>query len=416
MLHDHFPPWPNYTQDEVDAVSRVLLSNRVNYWTGCEGRAFETEFAAFSGTKHAIALANGTLALDLALHGLKIGAHNGGTADDEVIVSPRTFLASASAIVNAGAIPVFADVDLDSQVLTPQTVTPHLSPRTRAILCVHFAGWPCDMDGLRKAVAGHTVSLIEDCAQAHGARYKGRPVGGLGDVGAWSFCQDKIMSTGGEGGMVTCNDSDLWSRMWSFKDHGKSWNAIYNRDHPPGFRWVHDSIGTNWRLTEMQAAIGRLQLERLPEWHVRRGNAVARLVETLTAWTGEEGPLRLPRPHCADCDGACTVTEGCSHAWYRLYAFVRPDRLPLGVERDDVISELNRQGIPCMQGSCSEVYLEKAFDIAPGRPKERLPVARQLGETSIMFFTHPGMEDLGVDLEWLEQWGPAPRPSQHGDA
>ncbi len=236
MLNGPFSPWPSFTQEEADAVSRVLLSNKVNYWTGQEGREFEKEFAAFAGTDYAIAVGNGTLALDLALKGLGIGP------GDEVVVTPRTFLASATAVINAGAAPVFADVDPETQNITPATVAAVLTPKTRAIVCVHLAGWPCDMDGMMELAVEHNLFVIEDCAQAHGATYKGKPVGGLGHVGCWSFCQDKIMSTGGEGGMVTVNDRDLWSRMWSFKDHGHSWEAVYVCVLSPRFRWLHECV------------------------------------------------------------------------------------------------------------------------------------------------------------------------------
>jgi len=401
MAETEGAPWPNFTQEEADAVARVLLSNKVNYWTGDEARQFEREFAAFAGTEHAIALANGTVALDLALHGLKIGARNGGRADDEVIVTPRSFIASVSCVINAGAVPVFADVDRESGNIAPQTVAPHLTERTRAIICVHLAGWPCDMDGFRDLVAGRDIALIEDCAQAHGALYKGRPVGSLGDVAAWSFCQDKIMTTGGEGGMVTCDDPDLWRRMWAFKDHGKSWEAVYERDHAPGFRWLHETVGTNWRMTEMQAVIGRIQLGRMPEWHAARADNARRLAELLQPWAGEEdGFIRLPRPRCAGCRGMDGDNACCRHAWYKLYAFVRPDRLAKGLDRDGVIAAINAQGLPCMQGSCSEIYLEKAFDGSPARPAVRLQVARELGETSLMFLVHPGaaIVDPGAGL------------------
>src|SRR5699024_2669739 len=268
MLNGPFPPWPSYTQEEADAVSRVLLSNRVSYWTGQEGREFEREFAAFAGTEHAVAVANGTVALDLALHGIDVGP------GDEVVVTPRSFLASVSAVANTGATPVFAEVDRDSQNITPESVEAVLSPRTKAVVCVHLAGWPCDMDGLMSLAEQHGLWVVEDCAQAHGATWKGQSVGGIGHVGCWSFCQDKNMTTGGEGGMVTTSDRDLWQRMWAYKDHGKTWEAVYEREHPPGFRWLHESFGTNWRLTEMQSAIGRIQLQRMPEWtRVRRAHA-----------------------------------------------------------------------------------------------------------------------------------------------
>ncbi len=393
-------PWPNYTQDEVDAVSRVLLSNKVNYWTGDEGRQFEREFAAFAGTAHAIALANGTVALDLALHGLQIGAHNGGRADDEVIVTPRSFIASVSCVINAGAVPVFADVDRESGNIAPETVAPHITERTRAIICVHLAGWPCDMDGMREVIGTRGIKLIEDCAQAHGARYKGRPVGGLGDVAAWSFCQDKIMTTGGEGGMVTCDDPDLWRRMWSFKDHGKSWEAVHERTHPPGFRWLHETIGTNWRMTEMQAVIGRIQLARMPEWNAARTDNARKLTDVLAPYAGEDdGFIRLPRPRCTDDRVVVGDTACCRHAWYKFYAFVRPERLPAGLDRDGVIAAINASGVGCAQGSCSEIYLEKAFDNSPSRPPARLMHARELGETSLMFQVHPGaaIKDLSLD-------------------
>ena len=365
------PLWPSFTKAEADKVSKVLLSNKVNYWTGTEGRAFEKEFAEFADSEYAIAVANGTVALDLALYALGIGE------GDEVVVTPRTFIASISSIVNAGAIPVFADVDLDSQNISPETVRKVLSPKTKAIVCVHLAGWPCDMDGFMTLADEEGLKVIEDCAQAHGAKYKGRPVGSIGHAGAWSFCQDKIMTTGGEGGMVTTNDKDFWQRMWSYKDHGKSYDAVYLKAHPPGFRWVHESFGTNWRLTEMQSAIGRIQLQRMSEWSRRRSENAAAISEVCNQYDF----LRVPN-----------LPSDISHAFYKFYAFVVPENLPSGWSRDRIIEALSDSGVPCMQGSCSEVYLEKAFDGHPSKPAERLPVARFLGDTSLMFMVHPTIE------------------------
>ena len=264
MLNSPFSPWPSFTEEEANAVRDVILSNKVNYWTGQQCREFEKEFASWSGCAYAVALTNGTVALDLAFQALGIGA------GDEVVVTSRTFLASVSSIVNTGATPVFADVAPDSQNITAETIAAVLTPRTRAIVCVHLAGWPCDMDPIMALAEKHGLKVIEDCAQAHGAKYKGRPVGSIGHVGAWSFCQDKIMTTGGEGGMVTTNDRDLWSSMWSYKDHGKSWEAVYERQHAPGFRWLHESFGTNWRMMEVQGVIGRIQLKRMAQWHDAR--------------------------------------------------------------------------------------------------------------------------------------------------
>lgn len=360
-------PWPVYEDDEIAAVEAVLRSGKVNYWTGPVARDFEKDYAAYVGVPHAIAVANGTVALDLAWIALGIGK------GDEVIVTSRTFLASVSSIVLAGATPVFADIDADSQNITPDTIRAVLTPRTKAILCVHLAGWPCDMDGILAVAAEKGLRVVEDCAQAHGARYKGRAVGSMGDIAAFSFCQDKIMSTGGEGGLVTCRDDALWSRMWSFKDHGKSFDAVYNRPHPPGFRWLHESFGTNWRITEMQAAIGRLQLAKLDDWVERRRANMAALFAELAGLDA----LRLPQ-----------APADLYHAAYRAYAFVRPDRLKEGWSRDRIMQEVTARGVPCMSGSCSEVYREKAFDGTGLRPAAPLPVAQELGDTSLAFLVH----------------------------
>ena len=372
MLNTAFSPWPHYTNEEVQAVGKVLLSNKVNYWTGQEGREFEKEFAGWAGCAHAVALGNGTQALEAALMALGVGP------GDEVVVTPRTFLASVSCVVRAGATPVFADIDRDSQNLTAQTIQAVLSPRTRAVICVHLAGWPCDMDPIMELARRHDLSIIEDCAQAHGARYKNRPVGSIGHIAAWSFCQDKIMTTGGEGGMVTTNDRELWQRVWAHKDHGKSWEAVYEREHPPGFRWVHESFGTNWRMQETQAAIGRIQLQRMPEWHSRRLANARRLWNAARQIPG----LRAPK-----------VPGFCQHAAYKCYVFVDRERLGQGWNRDRIIEEITARNVPCFQGSCSEVYLEKAFDGTGWRPAEPLPVARELGQTALMLLVHPTLEE-----------------------
>lgn len=382
----NFSPWPSFTPEEADAVHRVVMSNKVNYWTGTETREFEKDFASWCGTEHAVALANGTLALDVALKALGIGP------GDEVVVTPRTFIASISCVVCAGAVPVFADVEADSGNVSARTIATVLTPRTRAVICVHLAGWPCDMDPIMALAAQHGLTVIEDCAQAHGARYKGRPVGSIGHVGAWSFCQDKIMTTGGEGGMVTTNDEALWRAMWSFKDHGKSYEAVYERQHPPGFRWLHESFGTNWRMLEMQAVIGRIQLRRMNDWASKRKANAAKLAVALAPFSVDSGIVRLPRFVCTSCPGRCGAS-GCEHAQYKFYAYVRPENLRLGWNRDRIINEINDARVPCYQGSCSEVYLEKAFDNTGWRPANRLPVAKDLGETSLMWFVHPTLTD-----------------------
>lgn len=376
MLSTGFSPWPDYTREEADAVSRVLLSNKVNYWTGNECRQFEQEFAAFADADYAVAIANGTLALEVALKALGIGP------GDEVIVTPRTFLASVSCVVTAGAVPVFAEIDRDTQNITSETIRAVLTPHTRAIICVHLAGMPCDMDPIMALAREHDLFVIEDCAQAHGARYKGRSVGSIGDIGAWSFCQDKIMTTGGEGGMVTTNNRDLWSKMWSYKDHGKSWTAVYERDHPPGFRWLHESFGSNWRMTEMQAVIGRIQLARMASWTAARRVHAERIWQIARNLPG----LRVPE-----------VPQWAEHGAYKCYVFVEAGQLATGWDRDRIMQEINQRGVPCFSGSCSEVYLEKAFDGTGWRPEPRLPVARELGDSSLMFMVHPTLTQAEID-------------------
>lgn len=371
MLNTSFSPWPSFTDEEAKAVHQVLLSNKVNYWTGQECREFEKEFASWVGVQHAVALANGTLALDLALKALGVGP------GDEVVVTPRTFIASVSCVVNAGATPVFADIDPDSGNLTAQTIEAAITSQTKAVICVHLAGWPCDMDPIMRLAEQHGFKVIEDCAQAHGARYKGRSVGSIGHVGAWSFCQDKIMTTGGEGGMVTTNDELLWRVMWSYKDHGKSYDAVYERQHPPGFRWLHESFGTNWRMLEIQAAIGRIQLRRMSEWsRLREENS-----RTVASACSKYPALRVPQ-----------TPEHLQHANYKFYVYVRPEYLKPGWTRNKIIDAIEAQSVPCYQGSCAEVYLEKAFDGSFGRPAQRLSVASALGETSLMFLVHPTLK------------------------
>jgi len=364
MLDRYFSNWPSYTEEEAHAVQDVLLSNKVNYWTGAECRKFEKEFANFSGTKYAVALANGTVALDAALMAI------GVSEEDEVIVTSRTYIASVTSIVNAGAKPIFVDLDRSTQNITPDNIRSAITKKTKAVICVHLAGWPCDMDEIMSIANEHNLYVIEDCSQAHGAKYKDQSVGSIGHIGCWSFCQDKIMTIGGEGGMVTTNDESLWKIIWEYKDHGKSYEAVYDREHPKGFRWLHESFGTNWRMTEMQAAIGRIQLKRMPDWHSKRLNNANKIWDTARRCQ----LLRVP-----------DIPKHIDHAAYKCYVFVR------GTEelRNKMMKEINSKGVPCYSGSCSEVYLEKAFDNTGLRPNERLPVAKELGETSLMFLVHP---------------------------
>ncbi|MBO9462274.1 DegT/DnrJ/EryC1/StrS aminotransferase family protein [Labrenzia sp. R5_0] len=366
--------WPVYTDEEIDAVTGVLRSGKVNAWTGPDVFAFEAEYCDYTGAAHAIAMANGSVTLDTALRILDI------QPGDEVIVTPRSFVASASCVLLAGGIPVFADIDPDSQNITPETIAPLITSRTVGILPVHLAGWPCDMDGILALARAHNIWVIEDCAQAHGAMIGERHVGTLGVFGSYSFCQDKIISTGGEGGMLLTDNPDLWSRAWSFKDHGKGYATVFEKDHLPGFRWLHDSgPGTNLRMAGPSAAIGRIQLSRLAETRAHRTRNALTLAEILSG----SSALRVPVP-----------PQSVTHAYYRFYAFVRPDAMADSWSRDRILAEIAEAGLPAFSGSCSEIYKEAMFRDRGLGPDKPLPVARQLGETSLAFL---------VDTTWEQE-------------
>lgn len=371
-------PWPDYAADERAAVERVLASGRVNYWTGDEGRHFEREYAEHLGVKRAIALANGTVALELALRmwGLRPG--------DDVIVTPRSFIASASCAVLLGARPVFADVDRDSGNLTAATIEQAVTPKTRAIIPVHVGGWPCDLEPVMELAHARGIKVLEDCAQANGASVRGRLAGTIGDAAAFSFCQDKIITTAGEGGLLATDDESLWERGWSFKDHGKTWAAVYERAHPPGFRWVHDRFGTNWRLTEPQSAIGRVQLRKLEGWVRRRG-------ELASVYAGRLASLRALRIPAVPAD--------VRHAYYRFYAYLESEALKPGWNRDRILAALVQSGVRAFSGSCSEIYRERAFAGTGWVPETRLPVARELGESSLAFLVHPTLTEDHVHAD-----------------
>ena len=366
--------WPCFDRESIEAVERVLKSGQVNYWTGQECREFESEFAAFVGARHAVAVSNGTVALELAL--TVAGVQPG----DHVVVSPRTFVATASAVAMLKAEPVFADIDPQSGNVTARTIAAALTPQTTAIVVVHAFGWPADMPAIMALAERFNLTVIEDCAQAHGAEIAGQRVGTFGHINTFSFCQDKIMTTGGEGGMVTTDCPVLWEKAWSYKDHGKNWDACYNRRHETVFKWLHESIGTNWRMTEMQAAIGRVAVRRLPEWIARRRANAERLSGLLEGIPGFD----VVRPP-SDYRNAC----------YKFNVMLTQDVLAGAWTRDDVVRAIQAEGIPCGSGLCTEIYLEKA--LRQFAPANRLPVAREFGERSIMFLIHPTLDVEDMD-------------------
>ena len=371
-MTDSLGQWPYFDEAQISVATEVLQSGRVNAWTGEQTTSFENEFAHWCGTSHAIALANGSLALSSAYLSIGLGV------GDELITTPRTFIATASSAYLLGATPVFADVDRDSGCITAQAIEPLITSRTKAISIVHLGGWPADMPAICELAHSYGLSIVEDCAQAHSAQIHVDgvwcSVGSFGDVSAWSFCQDKILTTAGEGGMVTTSNSSIWDLIWSFKDHGKRYETVFGRDHPPGFRWLHEGFGSNFRLTELQSAIGRHQLVMLPKWQLVRSSNADLLIKSL----GDCSAVRLSLPG-----------DHLRHAWYKFYCYVNPDALMSGWSRDRIVAEICAAGFPAFQGGCSEIYLEKCFQEAGLSPAEPLPVARELGETSLMFLVHP---------------------------
>jgi len=359
--------WPFYADDEIEAITSVLRSGRVNQWTGGEVFAFEQACSERFGGGRAIALANGSVALELALRAFGIGP------GDEVIVSPRSFIASASCVTLVGATPVFADVDPDSGNITAESVARVLTERTRAVIPVHLSGWPADVPGIMELVRGRDIKVIEDCAQAHGAEFNGESVGSFGDAAAFSFCQDKIISTGGEGGLLTIRDESAWAWAWSFKDHGKDFAKSTAPGDPGTFRWVHDRIGTNWRLTGPQAAIGLVQLQKLDEWRNARTRNAGIWAEALATVPG----VRVPVP----------TGNSLRHAFYKLYFYVEGDSddQARGL-RGEILKRSAEAGLRVFSGSCSEIYLEEAFS---NLSRSDCPVSHSLGVRSLMVEVHP---------------------------
>tara|TARA_B100000579_G_C22843862_1_gene863211 strand:+ start:1973 stop:3145 length:1173 start_codon:yes stop_codon:yes gene_type:complete len=378
-MESKLPKWPQFTSKEVDIASSILKSGKVNYWTGNEGKSFEKEYADYCQTKFSIALSNGSVALTAAYK--SIGIKEG----DEIIMSSRTFIATASSAVLLGAIPIFADVEKETGNISTKKIEGLISKRTKAIVAVHLGGWPADMVKINELAKEYNLYVIEDCAQAHGAQIDGVSVGSFGNVAAWSFCQDKIMTTAGEGGMVTTSNQEIWNYIWSYKDHGKDFNTVFKKNHPPGYRWLHNTFGTNYRMTEIQSGIGRYQLTQLKNWNkIRTYNA-----QILTSILSEINSVHVPLP-----------PKNIKHAWYKFYIHIDRDSLLEDWSRDRIVNEINETGFPVFTGSCSEIYMENCFKSKNMNPEKRLPIAKELGEISIMLLVHPT-----INKEKIIQYG-----------
>jgi dTDP-4-amino-4,6-dideoxygalactose transaminase len=339
-----FPPWPYFFDDEIQEVEKVLREGRVNYWTGTRGREFQERFARFCGAKHGIAVMNGTAALHTALAAAGIGP------GDEVIVPPRSFVATAFSVLHQNAVPVFADIDPVTHNIDVRSIRERISERTRAVICVHLAGLPCDMDPIMELAVKFDLKVIEDSAQAHGGRYKGRITGTLGHIAAFSFCNDKIITTGGEGGMVVTDSDDLAQIARSVKDHG--YEEVERRnllELEALYTYVHHRMGFNYRMTEMQAAIGLKALEKL-EWNLKRRRENARY---LTAHLANHDALIPP-----------FESEEFEHAYYKYYVRLDPEKID--TDRDTFVKALRAEGVPAGLGTSGEGYRERAFQELAG--------------------------------------------------
>lgn len=372
-------PWPYYDDEQLSNVTQILQSGKVNYWTGTHGKFFEKEFSVKFDVKYSVALANGSLALSCAYLALDL---NEG---DEIITTPRTFIATSSSAVLLGLKPVFVDVDINSGNITAENIEPAINKKTKAIVVVHLAGWPAEMDRICELARKNGLYIIEDCSQAHGAKINNKNVGTFGDMATWSFCQDKIITTGGEGGMLSTNNFEFFKKVWSFKDHGKAYEKIKSKSNNGSFRWLHDNFGSNFRLTEMQSSIGRVQLKRLNDWiFLRNRNA-----KVLIKYLSELKQINIPIP-----------PDNITHAYYKFYCYVNENCFLTDWNRERIIHELNINGFPAYSGSCSEIYLEKCFKDVGLSPINNLKNAHILGNTSIMFLVNPN-----ISIEQMNLYG-----------
>jgi dTDP-4-amino-4,6-dideoxygalactose transaminase len=365
-----------YNKNQIKAVSEVLKRNKTNYWTGLECKKFEKEFSKYHNTKYSIAVSNGSIALELGLKALNL--KNG----DEVIVTPRSFIISASCVVNLGLKPVFADVDKNGN-LDIKEISKVYNKRVKAIIIVHLNGMPCELNPIVKFAKKNKVFLIEDCAQSHGAKYKGKPVGSFGDVATWSFCQDKIISTGGEGGMISTNNKKIWKKCWSLKDHGKDFNKVFFKKFKTGYKWLHDHLGSNYRMTEMQASIGRIQLKELDNQIKKRNQIVKLYIKHLDKYFKEYNFFYKLNFKCSGCDHA--NCQKCVHAFYRFNLVIKSKK----IKQLKLINDFNKNNIKCLVGACPEIYREKIFKKSKFSPKKRLPNAKFIGQRSITFPINP---------------------------
>jgi dTDP-4-amino-4,6-dideoxygalactose transaminase len=380
-----------YNISQINSVKNILKKNKTNYWSGEEGKKFEKEFSNYHKNKYSIAVSNGSVALEISLKALNL------SINDHVIVTPRSFIISASCVLNLGLKPIFADVDKNGN-LNMHGIIKAYNKKVKAIILVHLNGLPCDLDPIIKFTKKKKIFLIEDCSQAHGSVYKGKKVGSFGDVATWSFCQDKIISTGGEGGIISTNNKKIWKKCWSYKDHGKNYDTVFKKKHKTGFRWLHDDLGTNNRMTEIQASLGRYQLKYLDQQLEKRNKIANLYLDGLKHLWNKFDILKKPDFKCETCPLKNFIYKKCTscyHSFYKLNFFINHKK----INQIKIIRELNKNKIFCNIGSCPEIYREKIFQKLNAYPKKRLFNAKLLGKTSIMFPIIPSKSLVSIKKE-----------------
>jgi len=351
--------WPNFSKSLLLKINKILSNGVINYTTGNLGITFEKKFSEFIGNKYSIVTCNGTVALEVAIKSLDLPRNS------EIIVPARSFFASASCIVNTGNIPVFADVDLATQNILSTDIERKINKKTKAIICVHLAGLPCDMEKIVKLAKQHKLKIIEDCSQAHGAMIDNSNVGTFGDVATWSFCNDKIISTLGEGGMISTNYKKIYKFCKTYINHGTN----INKKKSNKFIYNKNSFGTNLRITEIQSIAGLDQLKNLKKVQKIRENISKNFFKIIIKYKKFFNTFY--------------TSKNVKSAWYRFYFFVKPNVKNFKKLRFKIIKDLNRMNVKCSTGSCPEIYLETAFKTLKNFKFKRLKNCKLLGETSI---------------------------------
>ncbi len=362
--------WPIVSNQEIKLVNNVLKSNKLNYWTGENCKKFEEEFSKLIKTKYSISLANGSVGLDIAIKSLNLKKNS------EVIVTPRSYISSVTSVINQGLTPVFADIDLNSQNIEYETIIKKITKNTKAILVVHLGGMPANMTKIISFAKKNKIKIIEDCSQAHGAKINNKYVGTFGDISIWSFCNDKILNTLGEGGIIATKSFMIYKKLWALKDCGKNFSKFKKFKKKNKFKWVHDFEGTNLRMTEVQAAIGRYQLKKLTTW-VNMRNYISKKIISI----------------CKNFKSIRTqiVPSKFLNSYYRCYIFLDYKHIKKGWTREKILQYLNTNGIYCDVGSCPEIYKEKFLSKQKHINLKSLKNANLIGKSSIAFKVFPNI-------------------------